>query len=182
LICIKGPHAFFGRERSVRSGGGVAMHVEVSEHVAPEFLHHAMTLLDRSTDQISHGGELGALQKQDVGPGSGGRFRIQSCAAPGRMHPRVVCRSAVAPSGFYWDPPNEKARNSVANRAKLCDAVDLVWRNRVGEQHNINADLWRIQARTMVMHVTNDNWLNSASSAQPISAIRSAVNSLSAMR
>jgi hypothetical protein len=76
------------------------------------------------------------------------------------MHPRVVCRSAVAPSGFYWDPPNEKAGDSVANRAKLHDAVDLVWCNRVGEQHNINADLWRIQARTMVMHVTNDNWLN----------------------
>jgi len=42
----------------------------------------------------------------------------------------------------------------------LFDAVDLVWRNRVGEIHNINADLGRISARTMVMHITNDQWLN----------------------
>jgi homoserine acetyltransferase len=68
--------------------------------------------------------------------------------------------ASVQPEVFYWDPPNEKAGSSVTNRAKLYDAVDLVWRNRVGEQYNINADLWRIQARTMVMHITNDQWLN----------------------
>ena len=49
---------------------------------------------------------------------------------------------------------------SVINRAKLYDAVDLVWRNRVGEIHNINPYLGRIQARTLVMHITNDQWLN----------------------
>jgi pimeloyl-ACP methyl ester carboxylesterase len=48
----------------------------------------------------------------------------------------------------------------VTNRAKLFDAVDLVWRNHVGEIYNINDDLGRIQARTLVMHITNDNWLN----------------------
>src|SRR6516165_4041551 len=68
--------------------------------------------------------------------------------------------ASVQPEVFYWDPPNEKASLSVMNRSKLYDAVDLVWRNRVGETHNINADLWRIQARTMVMHITNDLWLN----------------------
>ncbi len=68
--------------------------------------------------------------------------------------------AAVQPEVFYWDPPNEKASSSVTNRAKLYDAVDLVWRNRVGEKHNLNADLWRIQARTLVMHITNDLWLN----------------------
>ena len=68
--------------------------------------------------------------------------------------------ASVQPEVFYWDPPNQKAGSSVTNRAKLYDAVDLVWRNRVGEQHNINADLWRIQSRTMVMHISNDNWLN----------------------
>jgi len=67
---------------------------------------------------------------------------------------------SVQPEVFYWDPPNEKAGSSVANRAKLYDAVDLVWRNRVGEKHNINEDLGRIQSRTLVMHITNDNWLN----------------------
>jgi homoserine O-acetyltransferase/O-succinyltransferase len=68
--------------------------------------------------------------------------------------------ASVQPEVFYWEPPNEKAGTSVNNRAKLYDAVDLVWRNRVGEKHNINADLRRIQARTLVMHITNDNWLN----------------------
>ena len=68
--------------------------------------------------------------------------------------------ASVQPEVFYWDAPNEKAGSSVNNRAKLYDAVDLVWRNRVGEKHNINADLRRIQARTLVMHITNDNWLN----------------------
>jgi homoserine O-acetyltransferase len=68
--------------------------------------------------------------------------------------------AAVQPEVFYWDAPNPKAGSSVANRAKIYDAVDLVWRNRVGEAHNINNDLWRIRARTLVMHITNDNWLN----------------------
>jgi homoserine O-acetyltransferase/O-succinyltransferase len=68
--------------------------------------------------------------------------------------------ASVQPEVFYWEPPNPKAGSSVANRAKLYDAVDLVWRNRVGETHNINSELWRIRARTLVMHITNDNWLN----------------------
>ena len=68
--------------------------------------------------------------------------------------------TAVQPEVFYWDPPNEKAGSSVTNRAKIYDAVDLVWRNRVGEIHNINPYLGRIQARTLVMHITNDLWLN----------------------
>jgi len=68
--------------------------------------------------------------------------------------------AAVQPEVFYWDPPNEKAGTSVTNRAKLYDAVDLVWRNRVGEIHNLNPYLGRVQARTMVMHITNDQWLN----------------------
>ncbi|WP_050404498.1 alpha/beta hydrolase [Bradyrhizobium embrapense] len=68
--------------------------------------------------------------------------------------------TAVQPEIFYWDPPNEKAGLSVINRSKLYDAVDLVWRNRVGELHNINNDLGRIQSRTLVMHIKNDLWLN----------------------
>jgi homoserine O-acetyltransferase/O-succinyltransferase len=68
--------------------------------------------------------------------------------------------TSVQPEIFYWNPPNEKAGLNVTNRAKLYDAVDLVWRNRVGETHNINPYLGRIQARTLVMHITNDLWLN----------------------
>ena len=68
--------------------------------------------------------------------------------------------TAVQPEIFYWDPPNEKAGLNVINRSKLYDAVDLVWRNRVGETHNINDQLGRIQARTLVIHIKNDLWLN----------------------
>ena len=48
----------------------------------------------------------------------------------------------------------------MTNRAKIYDAIDLVWRNRVGETHNLNPYLGRVQARTLVMHITNDLWLN----------------------
>jgi homoserine O-acetyltransferase/O-succinyltransferase len=68
--------------------------------------------------------------------------------------------ASVQPDIFYWDPPNANASSSVINRAKLFDAVDLIWRNGAGETHNINAELWRIRARTLVMHITNDLWLN----------------------
>ena len=68
--------------------------------------------------------------------------------------------ASVQPEVFYWDPPNEKAGLNVNNRSKMYDAVDLVWRNRVGETYNINENLGRIQARTLVMHITNDLWLN----------------------
>ena len=66
----------------------------------------------------------------------------------------------MQPEVFYWDPPNEKAGSSVNKRAEIYDAVDLVWRNRVGETHNINPYLGRVQSRTLVMHITNDLWLN----------------------
>ena len=66
----------------------------------------------------------------------------------------------VQPDIFYWDPPNEKAGSRQIALAKQFDAVDLVWRNRVGETHNINALLGRIEARTLVMHISNDQWLN----------------------
>jgi pimeloyl-ACP methyl ester carboxylesterase len=68
--------------------------------------------------------------------------------------------AAVQPDIFYWNPPNSNASKSVIARAKIFDAVDLVWRNRTGETYNLNADLWRVEARTMVMHITNDQWLN----------------------
>src|SRR3954463_12410189 len=68
--------------------------------------------------------------------------------------------TSVQPEIFYWNPPNEKAALNVINRSKLYDAVDLVWRNRVGEIHNINDQLGRIQSRTLVIHIKNDLWLN----------------------
>ncbi|MFG1477595.1 alpha/beta hydrolase [Xanthobacter sp. V4C-4] len=65
----------------------------------------------------------------------------------------------VQPDVFYWTPPNPQAGAAIAKRALLFDAVDLLWRNRAGEQYNINAELGRITARTLVMHIENDQWL-----------------------
>lgn len=67
---------------------------------------------------------------------------------------------SVQPDVFYWNPPNENAGKSVTARSRLFDAVDLIYRNRAGETYNINNDLGRIQSRTMVMHIKNDQWLN----------------------
>ncbi|WP_408647678.1 alpha/beta hydrolase [Xanthobacter dioxanivorans] len=65
----------------------------------------------------------------------------------------------VQPDIFYWNPPTPQAGASVNKRALLFDAVDLLWRNRAGEQYNINDELKRIRARTLVMHIENDQWL-----------------------
>jgi homoserine O-acetyltransferase/O-succinyltransferase len=78
---------------------------------------------------------------------------------------------AVQPEIFYWNPPNPEASKSVIDRAKLFDAVDLVWRNRVGEIYNINNDLARITARTLVIHITNDQWLNIKLAERAVSRI-----------
>lgn len=65
----------------------------------------------------------------------------------------------VQPDVFYWNPPTPQAGASVNKRALLFDAVDLLWRNRAGETYNINDQLKRITARTLVMHIDNDQWL-----------------------
>ncbi|OYX11001.1 MAG: alpha/beta hydrolase, partial [Rhizobiales bacterium 32-66-8] len=65
----------------------------------------------------------------------------------------------VQPDVFYWKPPTPQAGAAVNSRALLFDAVDLLWRNRAGETYNINAELGRIKARTLVMHIENDQWL-----------------------
>ncbi|WP_024281139.1 alpha/beta hydrolase [Xanthobacter sp. 126] len=67
--------------------------------------------------------------------------------------------STVQRDVFYWNPPNPQAGSSIAARSLLFDAVDLLWRNRAGETYNINAELKRIKARTLVMHIENDQWL-----------------------
>src|SRR5579872_1005846 len=87
--------------------------------------------------------------------------RLCAKAPPGRPSMKrfvVGLLLLVVSIGVAWADPRYTRR--VMNRAKLFDAVDLVWRNRVGEIYNINDDLGRIQARALVMHITNDNWLN----------------------
>lgn len=59
---------------------------------------------------------------------------------------------------FYWEPRGEETATYIA-RVKNEDAVDFWYRNEAGWGYNINKELKRIKARTLVVHVTNDQWL-----------------------
>jgi homoserine O-acetyltransferase len=59
---------------------------------------------------------------------------------------------------FYWDPKGDQNATWIA-RVKNEDAVDYWYRNNAGFNYNINKELKRIKARTLVVHVDNDQWL-----------------------
>jgi len=59
---------------------------------------------------------------------------------------------------FYWEPKGDQTAAFIG-RTKNEDAVDFWYRNETAFSYNINADLKRIKARTLVVHVDNDNWL-----------------------
>lgn len=64
----------------------------------------------------------------------------------------------VAPKVFRWDVPLEKLAwcNS---KAKAYDAADLWYRNMKWSDYDIYPDLNKIKARTLVIHIKNDQWL-----------------------
>lgn len=68
---------------------------------------------------------------------------------------------AVKGSVFAWSPPEgeEGFGAAVAALGALYDAVDLHYRTRVGEAHNINAHLPDYRTRTLIIHIENDQWL-----------------------
>ncbi|MFQ5898555.1 MAG: alpha/beta fold hydrolase [Candidatus Methylomirabilia bacterium] len=59
---------------------------------------------------------------------------------------------------FYWDPKGEQGVNLI-RRARAYDVNDLLYRNEALPGYNINDQLRRIQARTLIIHVKNDQWL-----------------------
>ena len=69
---------------------------------------------------------------------------------------------AVSREVFTWQPDSRMGKNAganLANLAKVFDAVDLWYRDTVGEIHNINALLPGMKPRTLIVHVDNDQWL-----------------------
>ena len=63
---------------------------------------------------------------------------------------------------FTWVPDPSMGKDAGANLknlASMFDAVDLWYRDTVGEIHNINKLLPGMKARTLVVHVNNDQWL-----------------------
>ena len=59
---------------------------------------------------------------------------------------------------FYWQPKGDETATYIA-RVKNEDAVDYWYRNNAGFNYNVNDELRRIRARTLVVHVRNDQWL-----------------------
>jgi pimeloyl-ACP methyl ester carboxylesterase len=53
----------------------------------------------------------------------------------------------------------KNAGANLASLARIFDAVDLWYRDTVGEIHNINALLPGMKPRTLIVHVDNDQWL-----------------------
>ncbi len=69
---------------------------------------------------------------------------------------------AVSKEVFSWQSDPRMGKNAganLANLARIFDAVDLWYRDTVGEIHNINALLPGMKPRTLVVHVDNDQWL-----------------------
>ncbi|WP_295002306.1 alpha/beta fold hydrolase [uncultured Dechloromonas sp.] len=69
---------------------------------------------------------------------------------------------AVSQEVFSWQSDSRMGNNAGTNLKKLAslfDAVDLWYRDTVGEIHNINALLPQMKARTLVVHIDNDQWL-----------------------
>jgi homoserine O-acetyltransferase len=77
-------------------------------------------------------------------------------------HRQSLGWEAVSRDVFSWQPDPRMGRNAgvgLANLAKIFDAVDLWYRDTVGEIHNVNALLPGMKARTQIVHVDNDQWL-----------------------
>jgi len=80
----------------------------------------------------------------------------------------------VSKEVFSWQPDSRMGANAganLANLAKLFDAVDLWYRDTVGEMHNVNALLPGMKPRTLVLHVDNDQWLISDKARAAVQAI-----------
>jgi homoserine acetyltransferase len=59
---------------------------------------------------------------------------------------------------FYWNPKGQQGVN-LANKARDYDVNDLLYRNISGATFDIDDQLNRIKAKTLILHVKNDQWL-----------------------
>lgn len=81
---------------------------------------------------------------------------------------------AVSKEVFTWEPDPGMGPNAGANLknlAKIFDGVDLWYRDTVGEIHNVNKLLPQIKARTLVVHIENDQWLISDKAKAAVQSI-----------
>lgn len=59
---------------------------------------------------------------------------------------------------FYWEPKGNEG-SALLERAGDYDVNDLLYRNSALENYNINPYLERIKAKTLIIHVKNDQWM-----------------------
>jgi len=74
---------------------------------------------------------------------------------------------------FYWQPKGDETATWIA-RTKAEDPVDYWYRNDAGFSYNINKELKRIKARTLVVHVENDQWLMIANAHKAAAQVQGA--------
>jgi len=74
---------------------------------------------------------------------------------------------------FYWDPKGDEGANLVS-KAKDFDVDDLLFRNQALENYDISGQLERIKAKTLILHVKNDQWLRYVLAEEAASKIKGA--------
>lgn len=74
---------------------------------------------------------------------------------------------------FYWEPKGDEGANLIS-KAKDFDVDDLLFRNQCLEGYDINDQLGRIKAKTLVLHVKNDQWLRYILAEEAASKIQGA--------
>ena len=71
---------------------------------------------------------------------------------------------------FYWQPKGDEGANLVS-KWKDFDVNDLLYRNMGQDNFNINDQLQRIKAKTMIVQVKTDQWLRYAMAEESVKKI-----------
>jgi len=74
---------------------------------------------------------------------------------------------------FYWNAKGDEGA-ALVSKAKDYDVNDLLYRNWGMEAFDINDQLGRIKAKTLILHVKNDQWLRYIMAEQTASKIQGA--------
>lgn len=74
---------------------------------------------------------------------------------------------------FYWDSKGDEGANLIS-KARDFDVDDLIFRNQAINTYDINGQLGRIKAKTLILHVKNDQWLRYVLAEEAASKIEGA--------
>lgn len=65
---------------------------------------------------------------------------------------------AVKKEIFLWEPKGDQGANLIS-QGKDYDVNDLLYRNQAGDQFDIRNQLQGVKAKTLIVHIKNDQWL-----------------------